>query len=150
MRFLAVPLLAGMLLVGGCGQETVRTADDAARAIGKILNGADPADFKLADDATRSAVVILDDAPEVGRLESALATAGDTGCNAATIAANLGDKDDEGGISVSEALRRDISAQMQASQLDTAAFIDPVLDAIVGLTEASATKAIDAACSSGF
>lgn len=150
-----LPLLALMLLVAGCGAETVRTTDEAAVAIRKILDGASPSDFKLADDATAATRAILADGSEVGGLQSVLSIASDKGCDAAGLAANLGDKDEEGGISLSAAARNEIHARIQASYpdataADMAAFVDPVLNAIVGLTESSVTQTVDKVCSSGL
>jgi hypothetical protein len=155
MRLLALPLLAATLLVGGCGKETVRTADDAAAAIRKILAGeADPSDFKLADDAARPAAAILDDAPDVGRLEQDLSLGGDKACDAASIAANLGEKDEETEISLSAEVRNQIRARIQELYPDMPqsdmVFVNTAMDAVVGLTESSVTEAIDKACDAGI
>ena len=154
MKFLALPLLAGMLLVGGCGPETVRTADEAGVAIRKILAGADPSDFKLADDATRSAAAILDDAPDVGSVQATLSVAGKKGCDAAGIAANLGEKDEESKISLSAEARARVRAQIQMRYPEMSpsdmVLVNSALDAVVGLTESSVTETISKACSSGL
>ena len=63
-------VLASLLTVTACGAEKIKSAPEARAVIRKLLEGADPSDFKLADDASASARAIMTDATEVDRLKN--------------------------------------------------------------------------------
>ena len=146
-----MPVAVLMALMVGCGGgDKVRTADDARSAVRQVVDGTDPSDFELADDASAAARVIFDDLSQVDSLETTLVTAGKKGCDAAGIASDLGEGAKDG-ISISAAVRAEIvrqwqGAHPQAPPSDVPVYVLTVVDAMVGLTEAAATEVIAKSC----
>lgn len=79
---LTLSATAVMAALAGCGggQTVVRTADDASRYVDEIMRGADPGDYRVADDSVAVAKAAVEDSRSLEELGERIRDYGEEVC----------------------------------------------------------------------
>lgn len=150
-------VIASAIALGACGGGTaVKSADDAERAMKAILNGADSAEFHVAEGALPVTEAMFAEKARVMRLKRTLNPDDSTIdrqvlCDAVELSTRIGDQTDYY-INLTTANRTEIHSEIARTHPEiefpqAIATTREVLDAVNGLTSNNVVVVLDLACS---
>jgi hypothetical protein len=139
-------ITVGVLACGGGGKEVLKNSDDAARYIDEVMQGASSSEYTLADDATRTAVVAMDDSGPLTKLRDGVDAAPGQGCQVVGVINDVADSAPDSTEPVLDAAELiDVSIEVKRLGIQSEVRA-PIVDAALDMAESTWVDAADLAC----